>query len=460
MMRLLILSLLLICTQARTINKISASDVTALLNEIARKDVNGGDQNDVVVNFQNMASHTKFDHDNAPSPLFTSVSERVSSTATMKAFQKLQALYTKPDATVADENTPERIDAANAFLDAVLATDVMKTAWEFLTKSGLSTNDAAAFKKQLFSLWFTPFTRATALGSSSFETVFVGETHANDVVGLNYWYRFYLLEQDNKVNYHGWFTRQKGVQMELQFAWGSDHAVMDSFLLGTSPEFDLTIYTVCALANVGIDSVYPSQNGATPTESSHKTKATSSPVVNDKDFQAVVDNMRAADDLFERPVYKALIAMYEAKVFSPDVCVKEPDMNGFRKQYILNVFDTFTNTTVFQLAFKYLQSIGKAGDWASFRPKLWTLWMGTYSRCSGTLGSSGFEHVFSGEWKGSKVDGHHSWVNYYRQEKAGDINYHGYISYDDKLTGTFQYTWGNYLKNVGGFNTGTSPGMR
>ena len=40
--------------------------------------------------------------------------------------------------------------------------------------------------------------------------------------------------------------------MELQFAWGSDHAVMDSFLLGTSPEFDLTIYTVCALANVGV----------------------------------------------------------------------------------------------------------------------------------------------------------------------------------------------------------------
>ncbi|VDD94612.1 unnamed protein product [Enterobius vermicularis] len=211
----------------------------------------------------------------------------------------------------------------------------------------------------------------------------------------------------------------------------------------------------------------------------------------DKELQAVVDNMRAADvdkptdyeinwgnkrsgtadttktplytrvneDLFQRPVYKALIKMYDAKVFSPDVCVKEPDMNGFRKQYILNVFDTFTNTTVFQLAFKYLQSIGKAGDWASFRPKLWTLWMGTYSRCSGTLGSSGFEHVFSGEWKGSKVDGHHSWVNYYRQEKAGDINYHGYVSYDDKLTGTFQYTWGKYLKKTGGFNTGTSPGM-
>ena len=34
-------------------------------------------------------------------------------------------------------------------------------------------------------------------------------------------------------------------------------------------------------------------------------------------------------------------------------------MNGFRKQYILNVFDTFTNTTVLQLAFKYLQSIGE-----------------------------------------------------------------------------------------------------
>lgn len=55
-------------------------------------------------------------------------------------------MYTKPDATVADENTPERIDAANAFLDAVLATDVMKTAWEFLTKSGKSNTTFSNYR--------------------------------------------------------------------------------------------------------------------------------------------------------------------------------------------------------------------------------------------------------------------------------------------------------------------------
>uniref|UniRef100_A0A0N5ATK8 Endoribonuclease n=1 Tax=Syphacia muris TaxID=451379 RepID=A0A0N5ATK8_9BILA len=520
MMRLLILLLLCVTLQARSWqSRIAADDVKSILSEIAQKDVNGGGEDEVVTNFQNMASHKIFSHDNAAKPLFTSVSDRIKGSDTMKAFETLQALYTVPEIGEADENSDARVAAANSFLDEVMKTDVMTTAMNFLSKAGLAAGDAAGFKKQLFDLWFTSFSRSTVVDSSSFESVFIGETHSGDVHGLNYWYRFYLLEQANQVNYHGYFTREKGVQVELQFAWGEEHALMDSFLLGTSPEFDMAAYTICALADIGdctftrfgqpvdltvktlmtpmgvkvIDSVYPSQNGETPSEPVTKKPTTKKPAPSgdDSKLQKAVDEMRANDvdkptdyqlnwgkprsgqkdvtttplytslneDIFKRPIYKALNQMYDAEVFSPDVCVKEPDMTGFRKQYIMNVFKAFTNTTVFQIAFKYLQDVGVAKDWASFEPKLWTLWMGTYSRCSGTLGSSGFEHVFSGEWKSSKVDGQHCWVKYYRHEKKGEINYHGYISYDDQLTGTFQYTWERYLKNVGGFNTGTSPGQ-
>ncbi|VDK25576.1 unnamed protein product [Anisakis simplex] len=78
---------------------------------------------------------------------------------------------------------------------------------------------------------------------------------------------------------------------------------------------------------------------------------------------------------------------------------------------------------------------------------------------SSRLAIAGFEHVFVGEWKGTKVDGQHSWVKYYLLEKRGAINYHGYIRHDENLAGTIQYTWETYRKPIGGFNIGTSPGQ-
>jgi len=78
--------------------------------------------------------------------------------------------------------------------------------------------------------------------------------------------------------------------------------------------------------------------------------------------------------------------------------------------------------------------------------------------------------VFSGEWNdGIGVDGLHNWLRYYLQEKKGDINYYGYFEQQNNILGSFQYEWkvpksridtkeGGYLKRIGGFFIGTSPG--
>ena len=43
--------------------------------------------------------------------------------------------------------------------------------------------------------------------------------------------------------------------------------------------------------------------------------------------------------------------------------------------------------------------------------------------------SSGFEHVFVGEKTGTTVGGQHNWIRTYMLEKAGSINYKGYIDH-------------------------------
>ncbi|EYB93071.1 hypothetical protein Y032_0186g1063 [Ancylostoma ceylanicum] len=165
------------------------------------------------------------------------------------------------------------------------------------------------------------------------------------------------------------------------------------------------------------------------------------------------------ETLYKRPVYANFISVIQKNLFTPDVCIAEAAMSGFRKSQIQLMFDTWTSTQVFNLAFQFLKDNGNeyATDMNTFKAFLFTLWFGTYSRCNGTNGSSGFEHVFIGEWRDQIVDGQHSWVRYYNLEKAQKINYHGYYSYVVDLAGTFQYTWESQLKKIGGFLIGTSP---
>ncbi|CAJ0610023.1 unnamed protein product [Cylicocyclus nassatus] len=163
--------------------------------------------------------------------------------------------------------------------------------------------------------------------------------------------------------------------------------------------------------------------------------------------------------IFKQPVYDVLIKLVENGVFYNDVCETEKPMDGFRKTQIQKLLDTWTDTKVFKLAYEYLHSKNEphSTTFAQLKEFLFNFWFGTYSRCKGTMGSSGFEHVFTGEWKKGTVGGHHSWVTYYLAQKKGKINYHGYYTKRGITTGTFQYKWQSYMKKKGGMLFGTSP---
>ncbi|KIH48854.1 hypothetical protein ANCDUO_21073, partial [Ancylostoma duodenale] len=80
-----------------------------------------------------------------------------------------------------------------------------------------------------------------------FEALFSGEVQNNNVIRFGNWLRFYQQEKGGQLNYHGWFDREVGVAVSLQFAWNNWQALQFSMLLNSSPEFEMAAYTVCAL---------------------------------------------------------------------------------------------------------------------------------------------------------------------------------------------------------------------
>jgi hypothetical protein len=98
------------------------------------------------------------------------------------------------------------------------------------------------------------------------------------------------------------------------------------------------------------------------------------------------------------------------------------------------------------------------GDMSAFKRKLHEVWFGLYRR-EVAKDSSGFEHVFIGEVKDGQVSGFHNWIQMYLEEKAGRLDYLGYIKPKQKGLSfmapaeqeqviTIQFAWKNEIKPV------------
>ena len=61
-------------------------------------------------------------------------------------------------------------------------------------------------------------------------------------------------------------------------------------------------------------------------------------------------------------------------------------------------------------------------------------WFAPYRRVKNN-DSSGFEHVFVGEEKNGKITGLHNWIQYYIEEKKGNIDYLGWVGKQDQDNG-------------------------
>ncbi|KAG7326095.1 hypothetical protein KOW79_009496 [Hemibagrus wyckioides] len=163
--------------------------------------------------------------------------------------------------------------------------------------------------------------------------------------------------------------------------------------------------------------------------------------------------------LFSRPTYAALIALLDN--YEKKTGVSENFSSSQVQEQENFLKETMKNTELGRELFSFFYTKGYYTSWEEFLYDLRMMWFGLYSRSSGSLDSSGFEHIFAGEIKNGKVSGFHNWVRFYLLEKLGLMNYYSYsydgpwTSYPDVL-GT-QFMWDGYYKQIGSALIGSSP---
>ncbi|XP_063232693.1 endoribonuclease CG2145-like isoform X1 [Bacillus rossius redtenbacheri] len=239
--------LLIFLSEAARQARVTDHDLQLWSEELLDKDVNNA-ACFVHVNYQ-ARTRSGSTADQAPQPLLT-VDRRALQLPTVAKVLRLFDNY------VADAGVNEQVTAAELreeadLLDAFVATPVMRHARQFLLEKGLVSTRPDAFKTLLRDLWFTVFSRGQRrTGSSAFEHVFLGELKRGEVSGLHSWIFFGHEESRRQANYLGWIRKLdlgSGSVLKLAYTWLGVRKPVGSMFVGTSPELEMAVYTVCFL---------------------------------------------------------------------------------------------------------------------------------------------------------------------------------------------------------------------
>ncbi|XP_054261903.1 endoribonuclease CG2145-like [Macrosteles quadrilineatus] len=203
------------------------------------------------------------DTDQAPLPLL----ELKPSVLKVATVARLMALYDNydPDTTHSEVITNAERKEESDFLDAVLSTPIWAYTNSFLKSKGFVNGTKSEMKELLNKIWFTVYSRGNRkLGSSAFEHIFLGEIKRGEVSGLHNWIFFSHEEQNNHLNYLGYMQitdfNGKGGVIKLHYKWLDKSKPVGTLFVGTSPELELALYTVCYFARPN-DKCYLRLNG-------------------------------------------------------------------------------------------------------------------------------------------------------------------------------------------------------
>jgi len=216
------------------------------IQELRSIDTDRATPDQLIVDFQRYADNRN-PSDQASRKLFTSVSRDLLSKPTYRTFLSLLDNYI-PNTGVREIETAQKRQEIDNFLDEILKTAIFNKTYDFLRAHGhQSTWSKRHFKDTLKSLWFDYYSRMKGVpDTSSFEHVFVGEVleRTREIGGMHNWLRFYAAERDGDLDYAGYVVKRKNVAL-VMFRWENLWKTTGSFMIGTSPAFDLATYTLC-----------------------------------------------------------------------------------------------------------------------------------------------------------------------------------------------------------------------
>jgi len=186
--------------------------------------------------------------DMAADPFFERVDPAVFKKPTYKAFVSLLDNYasaTGETEVVTDQEVKENWN----FINLCFSKKVFELCYKYLKFKGKVTKSPSDFKEDLYDMWFKMYKRdykTRGFDSSGFEHVFVGETRekTDEVIGFHNWIQFYLQEKAGKVDYKGFMASDRNPHlMAIQFSWKGEVKPKGSMFIGTSPEFEMALYT-------------------------------------------------------------------------------------------------------------------------------------------------------------------------------------------------------------------------
>uniref|UniRef100_A0A8C4MZQ8 Uridylate-specific endoribonuclease n=1 Tax=Equus asinus TaxID=9793 RepID=A0A8C4MZQ8_EQUAS len=235
---------------------ITKEELQSISEKIYRADTNKARKEDIIINSQNCISpsETRDQVDHCPEPLFSYVNEELFSKPTYTAFINLLNNYQR--ATGRGEHfSAQQLAEQDAFLREVTKTAVMKELYSFLRDQNRYSSEQE-FVNDLKNMWFGLYSRGNDKGDSSgFEHVFSGEVKKGKVTGFHNWIRFYMQEKEGLVDYYshiydGPWDSYPDV-LAMQFNWDGYYKEVGSAFIGSSPEFEFALYSLCFIARPG-----------------------------------------------------------------------------------------------------------------------------------------------------------------------------------------------------------------
>ncbi|KRY40244.1 Poly(U)-specific endoribonuclease -like protein [Trichinella spiralis] len=462
------------------------------INEIAYTlqlvDENAAGPNDAIFYYQD---HIK-KGSNAQYRFIPCVSKSYQKKPTVLALLHLMEEF-EPQIGRREIESPRKLKRIDNFMTEVIKTKVMNVTYQFLKKLNCSETDSMeTFKQWLKKLWFTTFPRRKrTVDSSAFEHVFIGELEGKKVKGLHNWIRFAYLESKGKLDYIGFISERQDSVATISFKWSNVTKPVGGMLLGSSPEFDMAIFTLCYLFRPGgkpcrfyykgcevtvvsyyiqrngknfMSTAYPKAGDICLTPKTHllhdyRIPQAEADAKKENDTVPIYGNCSSVD--INRAALKDVTFNYQ---FHVSVGKPPPERfitfisQYYKKKPTVAAFLDLMNTFNPEIGSEEKPSAEqRKKTMKSFKKWMHNLWFDSYSRKNGPPDSSAFEHVFMGELENQEVHGLHNWIRLAYLESIGALKYSGFVIQRKDSTASIRFKWNGKTKHTGTVLLGSSP---